>query len=72
MLPAVSDAGPDPNKPAGTHTSPEMHETPYSRFAQERSHNDAKGYVEFGKTLIQMLVGINGLAATGLITLQQL
>ncbi len=48
---------------------PVMADTPYSKFAQERSHNDAKGLAEFGKTLIQMLIGINGLAATGSITL---
>jgi hypothetical protein len=46
-----------------------MAETPYSKFAQERSHNDAKGLAEYGKTLIQMMIGINGLAATALITL---
>jgi hypothetical protein len=55
--------------PSTTPASPVMPETPYSRFAQERSHSDAKGLAEFGKTLIQMIIGINGLAATALITL---
>jgi hypothetical protein len=50
-------------------STPAIEETPYSKFAQERSHNDAKGLVEYGKTLIQLMIGINGLAATALITL---
>ena len=50
-------------------SAPVMADTLYSKFAQERSHNDAKGLVEYGKALIQTIIGINGLAATGLITL---
>jgi hypothetical protein len=49
--------------------TPAMAETEYGKFAQERSHSDAKGLVEYGKAVIQMMIGINGLAATGLITL---
>jgi hypothetical protein len=41
----------------------------YTKFAQERSHQDAKNSAEFGKALVQIVIGINGLAATALITL---
>jgi hypothetical protein len=36
-------------------------------FAAERSHRDSQQAGEFGKTLCQMLLGINGLATTALI-----
>jgi hypothetical protein len=46
-----------------------MAETEYGKFAQERSHNDSKNLAEYGKIVLQMVIGINGLAATALITL---
>jgi len=46
-----------------------MTDAPYRRFAQERSHNDAKSHAEYGKALSQVIIGINGVAATALITL---
>jgi ABC-type transport system involved in multi-copper enzyme maturation permease subunit len=47
----------------------QMLDDPYGKFAQERSHNDAKMIVEYGKSLIQAVIGINGVAVTALITL---
>jgi hypothetical protein len=39
------------------------------QFARERSNQDIQATVEYGKTLFQMLIGSNGLAATALLTL---
>jgi hypothetical protein len=38
-------------------------------FAEERSTQDLNSSVEYGKTLFQILIGTNGLAATALMTL---
>jgi hypothetical protein len=42
---------------------------PEKQFAAERSHKDRQEQVEYGKTLFQILIGSNGLAATALLTL---
>jgi hypothetical protein len=42
---------------------------PDKQFAAERSHKDRQEQVEYGKTLFQILIGSNGLAATALLTL---
>jgi hypothetical protein len=39
------------------------------QFAIERSNEDYKSAVEYGKMLFQILIGTNGLAATALVTL---
>jgi len=39
------------------------------KFAQVRSNNDAKSIFEFTRFMIQVVIDINGFAATALITL---
>jgi hypothetical protein len=41
----------------------------YQAFARERSHQDVKTSAEYGKTLIQLIIGANGVAITALLTL---
>jgi hypothetical protein len=42
---------------------------PTVKFAGDRSNLDIDAAVEYGKTLFQLLIGSNGLAATALLTL---